>query len=73
LLQGGVGFAGVALCVAAMALLDDIKFLSDLTVPALLAFWILLGAPLVFKRLGWSEQDEEKREGLPLAMEMARR
>jgi peptidoglycan/LPS O-acetylase OafA/YrhL len=73
LLQGAVGFAGVGVCVAAMALLDAFKFLSDLVFPTLLALWILLGAPWVFKRLGWAEQGEERGGGIPLMVGVARR
>jgi membrane-associated phospholipid phosphatase len=65
LLKGAVGFAGIGAYLAAAAVLDRFAFLSDFALPALLALWILLGAPLVFRWWGWSEQGAEGREGMP--------
>lgn len=73
LLQVVVGLAGFGLCVGATTLLDQWKFLSDLLLPALLAFWILFGAPLVFQRLGWSERRETEPARTPLLTGMAHR
>jgi membrane-associated phospholipid phosphatase len=73
LLKAAVGLAGIGLYVAAAALLDQAAFVSDLILPALLALWILLGAPLVFQRFGWSEPRAAERNEAPLAVEMAHR
>ena len=73
LLQGAMGFAGVGVCVGGMAVLDEVKFLSDLVIPTLLALWILVGAPWVFVRFGWAKQGEERRETMRLVVGVARR
>ncbi|MFN8540810.1 MAG: hypothetical protein U0232_25445 [Thermomicrobiales bacterium] len=72
LLQGRWGSRGLA-CVGGMAVLDEVKFLSDLVIPTLLALWILVGAPWVFVRLGWAKQGEERRETMRLVVGVARR
>ena len=73
LLQAAVGLAGIGLYIAAAGLLDRFAFLSNLILPALLALWILLGAPLVFQRFGWSEPRREERDEMPLVVGVAHR
>lgn len=54
LLKGGIGVAGILSYVGLAAVLDEIALLDHLLLPALLALWVLLGAPWLFRRLGWS-------------------
>jgi membrane-associated phospholipid phosphatase len=46
----------------------DVPLIAGLLVPFLVALWILLGAPLAFQRLGWSEDGARTAEatgGIP--------
>ena len=55
LLKGALGFAGIGVYIGAAAVSRDLPVLRNLLLPALLALWVLLGAPMIFRRLGWSK------------------
>ena len=61
LLKGAIGLAGIGGYVGLAALLDDFALLDHLLLPALLALWVLLAAPFLFYRLGWSGAREPTR------------
>ena len=71
LLKGVIGLAGIGSYVALAAVLDDFAILDHLLLPALLALWVLLAAPLLFCRLGWSGTREPARAA-PLVVVGAR-
>jgi membrane-associated phospholipid phosphatase len=58
LLKAAIGAAGLGVYLAAAAVLKDFAFLHNLLLTTALVLWALLGAPMVFKRLGWAEQGE---------------
>jgi undecaprenyl-diphosphatase len=73
LLKAAVGCAGIGVYVAAAAVLRDFQILHNLLLPATLAFWVLLGAPLLFQRFGWSEPREVERNEGTLVVRVAHR
>lgn len=58
LAQAAIGLAGIGAYVALAAILDEVAIAEHLLLPAGLALWVLLGAPALFRRLGWSGRDD---------------
>jgi hypothetical protein len=73
LLKAAVGCAGIGVYVAVAAVLRDFQVLHNLLLTATLSFWVLLGAPLLFQRFGWSEPREAKRNEGRLVVGVAHR
>lgn len=54
LAQAALGCAGIAAYLGASRFARDIPLLHNLLLSILLALWILLAVPVLFRRLGWS-------------------
>jgi hypothetical protein len=57
-----LGIAGFVPLALLGRLGKDVPLIAGLIVPFLSALWILLGAPLAFQRLGWSEDGLQRAE-----------